>query len=149
VVGKWRGTVEAGQAAKSLPVNGANEHADEMARSLTSQIDPQLSLRPDKTFTLSISIAPIDGTWKLDQNEIILTPKSFMGRSVGDVKQMAEKELKHVKKSDSPFPIPSMDGLPMLTEMKASYDQKAGTLTLDPGSGTILANLGKIVFKKA
>src|SRR2546423_12352136 len=71
MVGKWRGKVEMGQSMKST-LNASPMGA--MAGNIASMIDPQLDLRPDKTFTLSLSMAPIDGTWKLDQNEITLTP---------------------------------------------------------------------------
>ena len=97
-----------------------------------------------------MSMAPIDGTWKLDNNVITLTPKSVMGMSAKDAKDQAQKQLdKAEQKNSFPFPIPiSADSLPGVSEMHATINQKDQTITLDPGAGTFLAGFGKIVFTK-
>jgi len=117
-----------------------------MASGFARMVEPQLDLRPDKTFTLSFSVAPLDGTWKLDKGEITLTPKSVMGMSTDDARNQAQKALKRAQEK-SPFPIP-FASMPMADVMHAHLDEKTGQITLDPAGGTILGGFGKIVFTK-
>jgi hypothetical protein len=141
LVGKWRGKVEMDQTVKS---------AMGMAGGLASMFQPQLDLRPDKTFSLSLGPAPIEGTWKLEPGQLVLTPKTMMGMSADNVRDRAKRELAKVKK-DSPFPIPIPMGEgvpPVLTEMRVAVDGENHMLVLDPGAGTFLAGFGRMVFKK-
>jgi hypothetical protein len=139
-VGKWRGKVDV-DALKSTPMGA-------MAGNFASMIDPQLDLRPDKTFTLSMSMAPIDGTWKLNKNEITLTPTKVMGMSAADAKKQAQRAMDR-EKDKMPFPIPfGMPAMPGTEVMHAKIDEKKNTLSIDPGSGTMMAGFGKMVFTK-
>ena len=147
LVGKYKGKIETNRIVKTVAP---------MADAFTSMVEPQLDLRPDKTFVLSVSMAPIEGTWKLEDKVLILTPKTMMGMSTDEVKKKAEKEFGHAQKEldrmkkDSPIPIPfSMDGgMPNMTEMKVSVDLDNQKLGLDPAGGTFLAGFGKIIFTK-
>jgi hypothetical protein len=144
-VGKYRGKIEMGKTMKSVvdsnPMGG-------QASSFLGMIQPSLDLRPDKTFTMTMAVAPIDGTWKLDHDTIILTPKTMMGMSADEVKKQAEKHMDEAK-SKSPFPFPMAGGMPNLSEMKMSLNEKDHVLSLDPGSGTLFGGFGKIVFTKS
>jgi hypothetical protein len=143
LVGTWTGKVELGESAKSLPNS-------QMASGYANMIQPKLDLRPDKTFTLTLAVAPVDGTWRRENNELILTPKKVMGMSTGDIKKKADKEFKHAKSesNDMPFPFPTGDSLPALSEMNATVGKGNDQMILDPGAGTFLSGFGKIVFKK-
>jgi hypothetical protein len=140
MVGKWRGKVDL-SALKSTPAGG-------MVGNFSSMIDPQLDLRPDKTFTLSLSMAPIDGRWSMSGDEITLTPTSVMGMSASDAKKQAQKAMDKAKER-SPFPLPfAMPSMPGTDVMHVHIDEKTQKLTLDPAAGTMLAGFGKIVFTK-
>jgi len=139
VVGKWKGKLDINKGITSSmgPMGG-----------MANLIQPQLDLRPDKTFRLSISLAPVEGTWKLEGNQLLLTPTSFMGMPTSEVKAQAQKQLDHArtKASGMPFPIPTE--VPGISEMKADVDLQNHKMTLDPASGTAAGGLGKIVFTK-
>ena len=138
LLGKWRGKAEISSNLKS--------QMPPQASAFTDMFQPQLDLRPDKTFTLTLSVAPIDGTWKLENNVVTLTPKTVMGMTTDDVKKKAEKELDNARKKNAlPFPMPDLPGT---TEMKMTLNPNNEELTLDPGSGTMFAGFGKIVFTK-
>jgi hypothetical protein len=140
LVGKWLGKVETSKFVKA-----ATGHAS----GLMDMFQPQLDLKPDKTFAMSLGPAPVEGTWKLEGETVILTPKTMMGMATADVRAKAEKEFEKAK-NDAPFPIPfSPSALPGISEMKATLDEKHEKLTLDPGAGTVVAGFGRIVFKKA
>src|SRR5207237_412582 len=98
LVGKWKGTVEVGGAVKNSPLGA-------QASGLASLTEPQLDLRPDKTFTLYFSLAPIEGTWALKDTEIVLTPTKVMGMSAADAKKKAEGAAEKMS-SKMPFPFP-------------------------------------------
>lgn len=141
LVGKWKGTVEVGGAVKNSPIGA-------QASGLANMTDPQLDLRPDKTFTLYFSFAPIEGTWALQDKDIVLTPKKVLGISADDAKKRAEGAAEKMREK-MPFPIPMpMDILPGAKEMRAHVVDDSETITLDPGAGTMLSALGTITFKK-
>jgi hypothetical protein len=148
MIGKWRGSIEESQTVKDK-IKGTE--AASMASAFKSMISPVLALRPDHSFTLSFAVAPIEGTWKMDKTDIILTPKTIMGMSKDEVQKQAGKELDKAKeKSPIPLPFGGVGGsLPMLSEMRAHLNEKDQTLTLDPGEGTFIGGFGKIVFTKA
>lgn len=137
LVGKYKGKIDMGGPLKATPMGA-------MASGYASMLEPQLDLKPDKTFSLNLSMAPVNGTWRLDHDQLILTPKSVMGMSANEVKDRAAKEIEHSKR-DMPFQMPN---LASMMEMKAVVDHKEQKITLDPGNGTMLAGFGKIVFTK-
>jgi len=143
LVGRWKGKVELGGSLKSTQMGA-------MAGGFANMIQPQLELRPDKTFTLSMSVAPIDGAWKLEGNQLTLKPQKVMGMTTDEVKNQAQQQLsKSQDKMPFPFPMGNMaNGLPMVNEMKATVNEKEDEITLDPGSGTFLAGFGKMTFTK-
>ena len=138
LVGKWRGKVELGSAIKSSPMGM-------VAGGYANMIEPQLDLRPDKTFALSFSMAPIEGTWTLKDQEITLTPKSVMGMSAGQAQQRMQKALDH---APAGLPIPIAGMLPDTKQLHVQVVGKGQRLVLDPGSGTLFAAFGKMTFTK-
>jgi len=122
-----------------------------MADKMKGYIDPQLNLRPDHTFVMSFAIAPIEGTWKLVKDDVILTPKTIFGMKSEDVQKQAAHAMEKAQ-SKSPIPLPFLlggDALAMPKEMRGHMDSKHETMTLDPGEGTFISNFGQITFKKA
>lgn len=139
LVGKWRGKVELSAAIKSSPMGA-------MAGSYMSLVDPQLDLRPDKTFVLSLSMAPVEGTWTLKDQEIILTPKKVMGMSAGQARKQVENAMDRAPKG---IPLPfGADMIPDTKEMRVKVLDHGQKLTLDPAAGTMLGGFGKMTFTK-
>jgi len=144
LVGKWRGSIEEGTKLKATPMGA-------MADKMKGYIDPQLNLRPDHTFVMSFAIAPIEGTWKLVKDDVILTPKTMFGMKSEEVQKQAAHAMEKAQ-SKSPIPLPFLlggDALAMPKEMRGHMDSKHETMTLDPGEGTFISNFGQITFKKA
>lgn len=141
LIGKWKGTVEVSSTVKSLPFGA-------QASTFANMTDPQLDLRPDKTFTLYMSFAPIEGTWALAGKEVVLTPKKVMGMSADDAKDRAKGAADRVG-AKLPFPIPiPMGDIPGVQEMRVKVLNDGDALSLDPGSGSMMGMLGKMTFKK-
>jgi hypothetical protein len=138
MVGKWRGKVEMSAAMKSSPYGN-------MASQYINMIQPQLDLRPDKTFVLSFSMAPIEGTWALKNQDIILTPKSVMGMSAGKARQEADKAMNHAPGFQMPMGMNLIPDDKQLTVHVLNHGQE---LTLDPAAGTIAGGLGQMSFTK-
>lgn len=138
LVGKWRGTVEIGPQAKNFPFGS-------MAGGMANMVDPQLDLKADKTFTLYISFAPIEGTWTFANEQIVLKPKKMMGMSADDVKKRAQDQMDRAMPG---LPFGMMGDLPGTADMKVQVLNHGEKLSLDPGAGTIAAGLGKMTFKK-
>ncbi len=139
LVGKWRGKVELGSVLKGSSMGA-------MAGNYANMIEPQLDLKPDKTFVLSLSMAPIAGTWAYKNQEIILTPKSVMGMPANEARKEAAKAMDH---APSGFSMPfGANMLPDTKEMKVEVLNKGQKLTLDPASGTIFGGFGKMTFTK-
>lgn len=139
LVGKWRGKVDLGAAMKGTSMGA-------MAGNYANMIEPQLDLRPDKTFVLSFSMAPIEGTWALKNQEIVLTPQSVMGMPADKARQEAAKAM---DRASSGFPMPfGANMLPDTKVMKVEVINKGQRLTLDPASGTIFGGFGKMTFTK-
>lgn len=139
LVGKWKGTVEVSDSLKKMPFGG-------QAMGLSNLIDPQLDLKPDKTFSLHMSFAPIQGTWRLEDKEIILTPTTVAGMSTGEVKEKAEGAMEKAT-GRMGFPLP-FGGIPGTKEMRAKIEKDGERITLDPGQGTMVGGFGKMTFKK-
>lgn len=140
LVGKWQG---------SLNVSGQTPFG-KLPSGFASLADPQLDLRPNKTFTLYLAIAPIDGTWKLQDKEVILTPSKVGGMSSKEIGQKAEQAMEQAQEhSPMPFPFGMMGGaIPGTQEMHVKILNEGNTLTLDPAAGTLIGGMGKITFKK-
>ena len=140
LVGKWQGSL-------NMP---AQTPFGKLPSAFASMADPQLDLRPNKTFTLYLSIAPIDGTWKLNGEEVILTPSKVGGMSSKEIGKKAEQAMEQAQQhSPIPFPLGTMGGgIPGTQEMRVKILNDGETLTLDPGAGTMLGGMGKITFKK-
>lgn len=145
LVGKWRGKVEMNSAMKNSPYGN-------MASQYVNMIQPQLDLRPDKTFLLSISMAPIEGTWFLKDGDIVLTPKTFMGMPAGQARKKADDALdKADNGGDHPlgFQMPSAASLiPDTKEIRVKVVDKGESLSLDPAAGTMLGGMGEMTFTK-
>jgi len=72
VVGTWKA-----DAAKSeLGPATASESDKKMAEAMLSQMS--LEIKADKTFTLTF-IMPLNGTWALTDNKLVLTPEKKAG----------------------------------------------------------------------
>ncbi|MEA2552712.1 MAG: hypothetical protein QOJ65_888 [Fimbriimonadaceae bacterium] len=142
LIGKWKGTVELGRGLKYSPLGAA-------AGALNTMGDPQLDLRPDKTFTLFLSFAPIEGTWKLVEKEVILTPTKVMGISSEDAKARAKGMMDRVQEKGFPLGMPMpMGDIPGTQEMRVKVLNDGEKLSLDPGSGTMFGGSAKLEFKK-
>lgn len=141
LIGKWKGEVVLSDKAKSDPMSA-------VAQGMVSMLDPQLDLKPDHTFTLYLSIMPIDGTWSYDGATVTLTPNKYGGVDPEEVKKkMAEGKERWKDKAPSgameiakEAPAP---GTPMT--VKISEDWK--TLSLE-GQSSAIQGIGDIVFKK-
>src|SRR5689334_14018937 len=96
LVGKWRGKVELGSAIKSSPIGM-------VAGGYANMVEPQLDLRPDKTFELSFSLAPIEGTKTHKDQKIILNSKPLTCMSAGQPQKKTQTALYH---APAPLPIP-------------------------------------------
>ena len=139
LVGKWRGKVVLSSTVTDSPMGA-------MAGSYINMVEPQLDLRPDKTFVLSLSMAPIEGTWALKNEQIILTPKTVMGMSASKAREQADKAIEHAPAGlQMPF---GANMIPGTKEMRVQVLGKGQKLILDPGAGTMFGGFSKMTFTK-
>ena len=140
LIGKWRGKVSLNPVVQSMAGLQASQFAN--------MLEPQLDLRPDKTFALSMPMGSIEGKWELKDKEVILTPNSVMGMPADQVKNEARKAMDH---ASGPMGMPfgmsgSLPDTQVLHVKVLDDDQK---LSLDPTTGmTMFGSLGKMTFTK-
>jgi hypothetical protein len=87
IVGKWEGEFELSSDDSSEEGFGAA-----LAKGMMSIFNPKLDLKEDKTFKMTIFV-PIEGTWSVTRDELVLTADTFMGMTFDeDESEEASKE---------------------------------------------------------
>ncbi len=85
LVGKWRGKVE-------VAPNKKDDEAAKAAASMAGMFgDFNLEIKEGNVFTLAIMGIPTDGSIAMKGNEVTLTPKMIMGKTIEEFKKMNEK----------------------------------------------------------
>jgi hypothetical protein len=79
LVGDWKGRVEAGSGA-----NLSEEQKQEVVMAQAMMSGTSLKLRADNTFAMKMMF-DIEGTWKLANDKLVLTPTKMMGMEGGAV----------------------------------------------------------------
>jgi hypothetical protein len=144
VIGKWKGEVQLAQTAEASPLGA-------MIKGMAASVDPQLDLRPDNSFSLYLTVLPIEGTWALEGDDsVVLSPTKYGGVDPSEVQRAFERGAERWSKKEG---TPSMareaaKDLPKAGEpirIKVSEDGK--TLTLAKGQAGSLEAFGTVVFK--
>lgn len=141
VIGKWKGEIKLSDTANRL--------GGSMARGMSGFLDPQIDLRPDKSFTLHLGPMPIEGTWQFSPSgkEILLNAKSYMGLNPGEVKKKSEEGMSRMMGS-APFGL--MPGLSFKPgqPLKLHISQDWKTLSLEAGGDSGPDGLADLTFTK-
>jgi hypothetical protein len=81
LVGKWKAKLPDKVANSNKP---EDQMAKAMAQSMMSTFT--LELKPDKTFTMTMMMFPVEGKWSVSGNTVQLAPEKVMGMSADQVK---------------------------------------------------------------
>ncbi len=101
VVGKWKGAVKMGDNGKK------DDPGAKMAEALASMMSMDVELKADHTFSLSMMMMPIEGSWSMSGNRVSLTPKTVAGMSPEDFnkKNSSKGSLQQTSSFDKPLEL--------------------------------------------
>lgn len=144
VVGKWKGEVQLSKETEASPLGA-------MVKGFAAGVDPQLDLRPDHTFSLYMSVMPIEGTWTLEGNTIVLQPEKYGGINPAEVQRSFEKGMERWSKDGNAPPgaeALAKDMPKAGSPIRIGISDDFKTLSLEKGQAGIADMFGSVSFKK-
>jgi hypothetical protein len=85
LVGRWKGEIK-------LPEKDKNDPMAKMAEGFLSMLSFDLELKADHKYTMTVFIIPMEGTWAMSGNKVVLTPTLIMGMTPEEAKKEQEKQ---------------------------------------------------------
>jgi hypothetical protein len=70
VIGEWKGQAELTKEQQNLPLSN-------LATGLAASFS--LNMKEDHTFRMVATLVPVEGTWKMEGSQVVLTPKEVLG----------------------------------------------------------------------
>ena len=128
VIGNWTGKVDRSSSSVAAGDN-VPEGMEAIANAMAEMLSFDLEIKKDHTFKLTMMFIPMEGSWELKGNEVILTTESMFGMSADDVARMGGQG------GTAP------DQEPMV--LRVSKDRKTMT-TVDPSGATS----GELLFTR-
>jgi hypothetical protein len=132
LVGTWTGKMTMSAEDKQKAIDEAKKQnpqsaaaPPEMFESMLSNIEMPLTLREDKTFTMTMVMFPMEGTWSLTGQTVKLKVTKMMGM---DVNEVAKQSGRPAENQDLDLTV-SADGKTMTGASKDSSGGGSFTFT--------------------